>query len=302
MFRELLTRVPDIARHRAAAAAAVDVHQRHQAPAGGVHARRGAVMDYPEVPVGALLAGSARRFGDRTAMHYYGRELTFAQLHDAGAGVRAGAGRGRDRARRRRRAAPAELPAVPDRVLRHPAGRRHLLAHQPAAPARRPRRAARRLRRRRRRDMGTCRTGTRRRAAPHRDPARAGHRPRAGARPGAPGRHSTHYRGAGLRGLPRRRPAVPPASRSTCTRPRPPRLHRRHHRAVQGCAAAAPQRRGQHAAVGMLGHRLRAGPRRRTAGWCSTRWRRRRSSRCGSARVSRSTSPRGSTPWARSAG
>jgi long-chain acyl-CoA synthetase len=38
-------------------------------------------MDYPEVPVGAMLAGSARRFGDRTAIHYYGRELTFAQLH-----------------------------------------------------------------------------------------------------------------------------------------------------------------------------------------------------------------------------
>jgi long-chain acyl-CoA synthetase len=37
-------------------------------------------MDYPEVPVGALLAGSARRFGDRTAVHYYGRELSFARL------------------------------------------------------------------------------------------------------------------------------------------------------------------------------------------------------------------------------
>jgi long-chain acyl-CoA synthetase len=38
-------------------------------------------MDYPEVPVGALLAGSARRFGERVAVHYYGRDLTFAQLH-----------------------------------------------------------------------------------------------------------------------------------------------------------------------------------------------------------------------------
>jgi long-chain acyl-CoA synthetase len=38
-------------------------------------------LDYPEVPVGALLAGSARRFGERAAVHYYGRELTFAQLH-----------------------------------------------------------------------------------------------------------------------------------------------------------------------------------------------------------------------------
>jgi long-chain acyl-CoA synthetase len=38
-------------------------------------------MDYPEVPVGALLAGSARRFGEHVAVHYYGRDLTFAQLH-----------------------------------------------------------------------------------------------------------------------------------------------------------------------------------------------------------------------------
>ncbi|MBW0115971.1 class I adenylate-forming enzyme family protein [Pseudonocardia abyssalis] len=39
-------------------------------------------MIYPEVPVGALLAGSARRFGERTAIHYAGRELTFAALHE----------------------------------------------------------------------------------------------------------------------------------------------------------------------------------------------------------------------------
>jgi long-chain acyl-CoA synthetase len=38
-------------------------------------------MIYPEVPVGALLAGSARRFGGRTAIHFAGRELTFADLH-----------------------------------------------------------------------------------------------------------------------------------------------------------------------------------------------------------------------------
>lgn len=38
-------------------------------------------MDYPEVPVGAMLAGSAHRFGERTAVHYYGRELTFTQLY-----------------------------------------------------------------------------------------------------------------------------------------------------------------------------------------------------------------------------
>jgi long-chain acyl-CoA synthetase len=38
-------------------------------------------MQYPEVPVGAILAGSARRFGERTAVHYYGRDLTFAGLY-----------------------------------------------------------------------------------------------------------------------------------------------------------------------------------------------------------------------------
>jgi long-chain acyl-CoA synthetase len=55
-------------------------------------------MDYPEVPVGAMLAGSARRFGNRTAVHYYGRELTFAQLQARAAAFAqalAGAGIGR---------------------------------------------------------------------------------------------------------------------------------------------------------------------------------------------------------------
>lgn len=37
-------------------------------------------LDYPEVPVGAVLAGAARRFGDRTAFHYAGRELSYAEL------------------------------------------------------------------------------------------------------------------------------------------------------------------------------------------------------------------------------
>ncbi len=39
-------------------------------------------MIYPEVPVGALLAGSARRFGDRTAIAFGGRELSFATLYE----------------------------------------------------------------------------------------------------------------------------------------------------------------------------------------------------------------------------
>jgi long-chain acyl-CoA synthetase len=58
-----------------------------------------ATLDYPEVPVGAVLAGSARRFGDRTAVHFAGRELSFAQLHEracafANALRAAGVGRG----------------------------------------------------------------------------------------------------------------------------------------------------------------------------------------------------------------
>jgi long-chain acyl-CoA synthetase len=39
-------------------------------------------LDYPEVPVGALLAGSARRYGDRTALHFAGRELSYASLFE----------------------------------------------------------------------------------------------------------------------------------------------------------------------------------------------------------------------------
>ena len=42
----------------------------------------GTGTSYPEVPVGAILAGSARRFADRTALHYLGRDLTYAALHE----------------------------------------------------------------------------------------------------------------------------------------------------------------------------------------------------------------------------
>ena len=56
-------------------------------------------LDYPEVPVGAVLAGAARRFGDRTAVHFAGRELSFARVHEracafANALRAAGVGRG----------------------------------------------------------------------------------------------------------------------------------------------------------------------------------------------------------------
>ncbi|MGI5127306.1 class I adenylate-forming enzyme family protein [Pseudonocardia sp. CA-107938] len=39
-------------------------------------------LEYPDLPVGAILAGAAHRWGDRTAVHYYGRELSFAQLYE----------------------------------------------------------------------------------------------------------------------------------------------------------------------------------------------------------------------------
>ncbi len=39
-------------------------------------------LDYPDVAAGAILAGSARRFGEHTALHYYGRELSNAALYE----------------------------------------------------------------------------------------------------------------------------------------------------------------------------------------------------------------------------
>ncbi len=56
-------------------------------------------LDYPKLPVGAILAGAAQRWGERTAVHYYGRELSFAQLYEracafANALLAAGVGRG----------------------------------------------------------------------------------------------------------------------------------------------------------------------------------------------------------------
>ncbi|WP_181783577.1 class I adenylate-forming enzyme family protein [Pseudonocardia pini] len=39
-------------------------------------------MNYPEVPVGAVLAGAARRWTDRVALHYGDRELTYTALYE----------------------------------------------------------------------------------------------------------------------------------------------------------------------------------------------------------------------------
>jgi long-chain acyl-CoA synthetase len=57
-----------------------------------------ASFTYPEAPVGAILAGAARRFGDRTALHFAGRELTFTAMYEracAFANALGGAGIGR---------------------------------------------------------------------------------------------------------------------------------------------------------------------------------------------------------------
>jgi long-chain acyl-CoA synthetase len=45
----------------------------------------GSSLDYPEVPGWAILAGSARRFGDRTAFAHNGAELSYAELADRAA-------------------------------------------------------------------------------------------------------------------------------------------------------------------------------------------------------------------------
>jgi long-chain acyl-CoA synthetase len=42
-------------------------------------------LDYPDVPVGAILDGAARRWNDRTAFHYSGQDLSFAELAEAAA-------------------------------------------------------------------------------------------------------------------------------------------------------------------------------------------------------------------------
>jgi len=40
-------------------------------------------LDYPDVPAGSVLAGAARRYGDRTAFTHHDRSLTFAQTYSA---------------------------------------------------------------------------------------------------------------------------------------------------------------------------------------------------------------------------
>ena len=93
-----------------------------------------------------LLDDAVARFADRSALDFYGRITTYAELGDqvaraAGALRDLGVGEGRPR-----RPGPAELPAARGRLLRGAAARRHRRRAQPALhdrgarhPVRRPR-------------------------------------------------------------------------------------------------------------------------------------------------------------------
>ena len=159
------------------------------------------------------------------------RQLTYARPRPAGRQFANGLLAARRHPRRPRGAADAELPGVPGRLLRDAARRARVFV--PVNPLL-PEPAAARADRRRRRGA-------------HRDRRR----------------RAEHLRGPADPATRRRRRRPP--------RPRAPRLHRRHHRGVEGRTAAAPQRRGQHAAVRLLEHRLGARHSTVTAGSCSTR-------------------------------
>jgi non-ribosomal peptide synthetase component F len=130
MFRELLTRIPDIhataepqrlqsmfingIKHLPVAFTPAGAPADRPHPRTGDQRRRSMTeaaqrvqpqsqhrtsLDYPEVPVGAVVAGAARRWGDRVALHFLGRELTFAGIYEracafANALRAAGVGRG----------------------------------------------------------------------------------------------------------------------------------------------------------------------------------------------------------------
>ncbi|MFC9974760.1 class I adenylate-forming enzyme family protein [Spirillospora sp. NPDC127200] len=42
-------------------------------------------LDYPDVPVGAVVTGAARRWTDRTALHYMGRDISYTELAEESA-------------------------------------------------------------------------------------------------------------------------------------------------------------------------------------------------------------------------
>ena len=246
-------------------------------------------LDYPEVPVGALLAGSARRFGDRTAMHFAERELGFAELYERACAFAhalgdAGIGRGD--------VVAIHLPNCPQYAIAYygillsgaafsptnpllpPADLAAQLADCGAVaavtwvPAERSaggasigaERSAGGASIGAERSAGGASIGAERSAggasigaAPalaavldrtairlvlvtdREQAVDPSHRMATDAVPGAEDFEAFHAEA----------PTSDPPSRSTCTRPGPPRLHRRHDRAEQGRAAPAPQRRGQ---------------------------------------------------------
>ena len=174
--------------------------------------------------------------------------------------------RSRDRPGKRRRHPSAEHPPLLHRLLRRAPHRRRRHPRQPAAAGSGAGQAARRRR------------GDRPHHPPRAPPP--GDRGRRGARPRARARHRTVVVGRGgrgaagtrrfrvghrpvpvlLRGARRRR-------RGFRTRPRrhgrgrPLRLHRRHHREVEGRARPPPQRHRQHHADGRLAPPLDDRPR-----------------------------------------
>ena len=218
-------------------------------------------LEYPDVPVGSILRAAARRWGERPAFIDHDVPLTFTEL---AARAHAVAGWLADHGVGRGTSSPStsELPAVPAALLRGPAGRGHLLPHEPAAAGRRSRRPAHRRRRDRARHLGPGPALRPRRTRRH--PGADGDRHRRGAHarlrraPGARGRRRRRRRPA------RRRPhrPAPGRGRRHVHRPRAPGLHRRDDRRQQGRGAPAPQRRHQRAAVGVLDVGVGPGARR----------------------------------------
>ena len=211
-------------------------------------------LDYPEVPVGSILRAAVRRWGDRPA--FIDHDVA-ADLHRAGPRGRtpspagwpttASAGATSSRCTSRTAAStrrsttgscwPAPPSPPPTRCCRRPTSppssptpaRRVLVTWDQVLPFVRGALAQTPVRDRRRHRRG-AHPRLRRPARPLED----GDVDLADLLGGDPDRPA-----------PRRRPRPG-------RRPRPPGLHRRHDRRQQGRGAAAPQRRHQRAAVGLL--------------------------------------------------
>ena len=212
-------------------------------------------IDLPVVPVGALLDGAARRFGDRPALIHHDEAVTFRELWAEACGVA--------HALVARGIRPGDVVGLhlPNVLVWPIAYHGILLAGATvalASPALPGRAAARPARGR----------GRRRRRHPRHHPAQRDRHRRPAPRPR---RSATRRRPARRRDRPHRRA-------------RPPRLHRRHHRPVEGRRADARGRRRERPAVRRELRGRRARPRRARRRSPSSRSRRPRSTRSGSAR------------------